>query len=118
MTEGWQCPKCSRCYAPTTAECAKCNDAVTVKRALYPYWPFSFQKARCMHGLELDECQACAPESLLGDYEAQTTDTGARHPDPLPGTTATLRNHMDSKYSNGEEVYTGQPPWKVPDNTA
>ena len=30
MTEGWQCPKCSRCYAPTTPACQACNDAVMV----------------------------------------------------------------------------------------
>lgn len=22
---GWTCPKCDKCYSPTTVECVKCN---------------------------------------------------------------------------------------------
>lgn len=26
---GWQCPKCSACYAPFVSECYRCNAATT-----------------------------------------------------------------------------------------
>ena len=25
MMEGWQCPKCTRCYSPMVRECRVCN---------------------------------------------------------------------------------------------
>lgn len=32
MTEGWTCPRCQLVYAPKTAECRACNDALMISR--------------------------------------------------------------------------------------
>lgn len=57
MTTGWQCPNCSRCYAPSVTQCPACDPS---NRLTVTNQPFTWEEVSSPL-----RCRQCGKQSNL-----------------------------------------------------